>query len=499
MCLHGFLTHWSNHFSGPGLRGSESPERRRKPVCLAMSANGALRPCPQHLPDACLQDGYATDDVMRALGLRLQQLVGAKNGDAGLYIFGDNGALSTNMAAASLDAERGLAVLAKPPGSGMGPKEDPTFDNKLFGAGCEQERRTIPWAENMRTLLASVDECPTMHKPSLTELASNSAPSDDPDTMAIQQSILWNWVGQAGTLVSSTDQATELLRAALPTHSECTALLTLPRSLQTGFLKVNINQFNIEIADFADRAMRLRCCSEKEAWRICQAPLLTAAASLGELFEPLQHLPEAAAFDLHWYELARPSVSFWLLLEETSRQLQRTVSDSTELPAAQDGSFLLMALKGSTAKTRTPPIHYCSALLPMQVLFYAVRQLLDRPNDFPHLKITEVFWEHVENNVMEGPGYALGCGSRLPLRLRIARCNGRWRSASVAPSSKALSRYTTLRSCSASFPILPPTRGDFASSSQSPRKHSGSARANPPFNQPTYWQVHWREYASGVS
>ena len=351
---------------------------------------------------------HATDDVMRALRLRLQQLVGAENGDARLYIFGDNGALSTNMAAASLDAERGLAVLAKPPGSGMGAKEDPTFDNELFGAGCEQERRTIPWAEDMRTLLASVDECPTMHKPSLTGLASNSAPSDDPDTMAIQQSILWDWVGRAGTLVSSTDQATELLRAALPTHSECTALLTLPMSLQTGFLKVNIGQFNIEIADFADRAMRLRCCSEKEAWRICQTPLLTAAASLGELFEPLQHLPEAAAFDLHWYELARPSVWFWLLLEETSRQLQRTVSDSTELPAARDGSFLLMALKGSTAKTRTPPIHYCSALLPMQVLFYAVRQLLDRPNDFPHLKITEVFWEHVENNVMEGPGYALG-------------------------------------------------------------------------------------------
>ena len=354
---------------------------------------------------------HATDDVMLALRLRLQQLVGAENGDARLYIFGDNGALSTNMAAASLDAERGLAVLAKPPGSGMGAKEDPTFDNELFGAGCEQERRTIPWAEDMRTLLASVDECPTMHKPSLTGLASNSAPSDDPDTMAIQQSILWDWVGRAGTLVSSTDQATELLRAALPTHSECTALLTLPMSLQTGFLKVNIGQFNIEIADFADRAMRLRCCSEKEAWRICQTPLLTAAASLGELFEPLQHLPEAAAFDLHWYELARPSVWFWLLLEETSRQLQRTVSDSTELPAARDGSFLLMALKslkGSTAKTRTPPIHYCSALLPMQVLFYAVRQLLDRPNDFPHLKITEVFWEHVENNVMEGPGYALG-------------------------------------------------------------------------------------------
>ena len=220
--------------------------------------------------------------------------------------------------------------------------------------------------------------------------------------------ILREWRVRANRLAKMTDHATEALRSALPTSSECKAVLSLPMSLQTGFLKVNIDQFNIEIADFADRAMRIRCCSEKAAWRICQTPLLTLAASLAELFEPLQHLSEEEAFDLHWYEHARPRVWYWLFLEEAHRQLLQAASATMEAPAARDGSFLLMALKGSNTKTRTSPIHYCSALLPIQVLFYAVRQLVERPDDFPHLHVTEIFWEKVENNIMEGPGYALG-------------------------------------------------------------------------------------------
>ena len=83
--------------------------------------------------------------------------------------------------------------------------------------------------------------------------------------------------------------------------------LLLFMSLRTGSLRINVDQFGCEIMDFADRAMRLRCCSENEAWRLSINPLLAVAAALAELFEPPQHLHESVAYDLSWPELAHRS------------------------------------------------------------------------------------------------------------------------------------------------------------------------------------------------
>ncbi|CAE7382294.1 unnamed protein product, partial [Symbiodinium sp. CCMP2456] len=166
-------------------------------------------------------------------------------------------------------------------------------------------------------------------------------------------------------------------------------LLSLPMSLKTGSLRVNVDQFGSDIGDSADRAMRLRCCTEQEAWRICASPLIAISAALAELCEPLQQLPEDKAFDLSWPELARPQVWWWLLVDEIVAHLQHAAEASQTAPLARDGSFFVMALGGP--ERHASPLQYCGALMPMQVLIYVLRRLVDNPAAYPRLQILEVF------------------------------------------------------------------------------------------------------------
>eukprot|EP00439_Symbiodinium_sp_Y106_P011642 s9907_g1.t1 len=60
--------------------------------------------------------------------------------------------------------------------------------------------------------------------------------------------------------------ARETLLQWVPVMQDCLSLLSLPLSLQAGEIRLTLGNFGNQIVDFADRAMRLRCCNQREAW-----------------------------------------------------------------------------------------------------------------------------------------------------------------------------------------------------------------------------------------
>ncbi|CAE7716684.1 unnamed protein product, partial [Symbiodinium sp. CCMP2456] len=309
------------------------------------------------------------------------------------------------MAGAGYDGVNGRATVGRPTSSGAGVKEDPTFADELYSAGCDRVFVPTRWEDDLKPLMSALDVQPTLHRPTLKGLASNTAPTDDDSTLTVQREILQIWREKAqappppptSPLVHVTH-----LRGILPSALDCMTLLSLPMSLKTGSLRVNVDQFGSDIGDFADRAMRLRCCTEQEAWRICVSPLIAISAALAELCETLQQLPEDKAFDLSWPELARPQVWWWLLVDEIVAQLQHAAEASQAAPLARDASFFVIALGGP--ERHASPLQYCGALMPMQVLIYVLRRLVDnpvliyvlrrlvdKPAAYPHLQILGVF------------------------------------------------------------------------------------------------------------
>ena len=83
---------------------------------------------------------------------------------------------------------------------------------------------------------------------------------------------------------------------------------------------------------------------------------------------------------------------WWLLMDEVARQQAhvQAVKNGTAT-SARDGSFIQTALGHRAAGNRASPLLFCGVLLPVQALFYLLRQLVDYPNSFPHLTLVSVF------------------------------------------------------------------------------------------------------------
>ena len=73
---------------------------------------------------------------------------------------------------------------------------------------------------------------------------------------------------------------------------DCLSLLSLPLSLQAGEIRLTQGNFGNQIVDFADRAMRLRCCNQREAWHMLTMPAVAMAGALSQLCTPVLRLSE---------------------------------------------------------------------------------------------------------------------------------------------------------------------------------------------------------------
>ncbi|CAE7326832.1 unnamed protein product, partial [Symbiodinium sp. CCMP2456] len=116
--------------------------------------------------------------------------------------------------------------------------------------------------DDLQALKSALDAQPTLRRPTLKGLASGTGLDGE---------------GAPPPPKNSVTEHLPHLRRILPSTSDCVTLLSLPMSLKTGSLRVNVDQLGPDIGDFADRAMRLRCCTEKEAWRLSISPLYCGA------------------------------------------------------------------------------------------------------------------------------------------------------------------------------------------------------------------------------
>ena len=167
------------------------------------------------------------------------------------------------------------------------------------------------------------------------------------------------------------------------------SFIALPAvSLSAG--EIRLTQGNFANQDFADRAMRLRCCNQREAWHMLTMPAVAMAGALSQLCSPLR-LSEHQALDLSWYQLAKPQIWLWLLLDEIEALTPSIASVMNGgRSEVRDGSFIMASLMGKrhgppTRNTTLPnsPLLHLGALLPVQ-------HLLDEPERFPNLSVVGV-------------------------------------------------------------------------------------------------------------
>ena len=87
-------------------------------------------------------------------------------------------------------------------------------------------------------------------------------------------------------------------------------------------------------------------------------------------------LSEHQALDLSWYQLAKPQIWLWLLLDEIEALTPSIAS----------------VMNGGRSEVRdgNSQLLHLGTLLAVQLLFYLVRHLLDEPEWFPNLSVVGV-------------------------------------------------------------------------------------------------------------
>eukprot|EP00439_Symbiodinium_sp_Y106_P005374 s1929_g1.t1 len=219
----------------------------------------------------------------------------------------------------------------------------------------------INWSQELANLRQEIADPLVPVHPDLPGLATRHTPPDDQDVHEDQHRIMRCWHANAsGPRAKVEGQlAWETLLQWVPVMQDCLSLLSLPLSLQAGEIRLTQGNFGNQIVDFADRAMRLRCCNQREAWHMLTMPAVARAGTLSQLCTPVLRLSEHQALDLSWYQLAKPQI--WLHGPPTR---------NATLPNS--------------------PLLHLGALLPVQLLFYLVRHLLDEPGRFPNLSVVGV-------------------------------------------------------------------------------------------------------------
>ena len=130
--------------------------------------------------------------------------------------------------------------------------------------------------------------------PDLPGLATRHTPPDDQDAHEDQHRIMRCWHANASGLRAKVEGqlARETLLQWVPVMQDCLSLLSLPLSLQAGEIRLTQGNFGNQIVDFADRAMRLRCCNQREAWHMLTMPAVAMAGALSQLCTPVLRLSE---------------------------------------------------------------------------------------------------------------------------------------------------------------------------------------------------------------
>ena len=199
--------------------------------------------------------------------------------------------------------------------------KEPGLVAELRSLGCKSTTMppAINWsqelANNLRQEIA--DPLVPVH-PDLPGLATRHTPPDDQDAHEDQHRIMRCWHANASGLRAKVEGqlARETLLQWVPVMQDCLSLLSLPLSLQAGEIRLTQGNFGNQIVDFADRATRLRCCNQREAWHMLTMPAVAMAGALSQLCTPVLRLSEHQALDLSWYQLAKPQIWLWLLLDE---------------------------------------------------------------------------------------------------------------------------------------------------------------------------------------
>ena len=131
---------------------------------------------------------------------------------------------------------------------------------------------------------------------------------------------------------------------------------------------------------------------------LAESVRLTSGSKEPQLCTPVLRLSEHQALDLSWYQLAKPQIWLWLLLDEIEALTPSIASVMNGgRSEVRDGSFIMASLMGKrhgpptrNATLPNSPLLHLGALLPVQLLFYLVRHLLDEPERFPNLSVVGV-------------------------------------------------------------------------------------------------------------
>ncbi|CAE7748069.1 unnamed protein product [Symbiodinium sp. CCMP2592] len=259
----------------------------------------------------------------------------------------------TMASSATYDPKLGRAI----PHRLHAPREpDLVAEIRTIGCTTDTAPPQVNWEEEITTLLNELRHPLAPIYPSLPGLAARQAPPDNVDEYAEQRMLLQNWLESSSRCQSeiTAPAASAALDEFLPSERDCITLLSLPQYLQSGEVRLNKSNFGAQIIDFADRALRIRACTQEEAWRLTIMPVVAMACALAQFCSPVQSLSERQAVDLSWYALANPRIWLWLLLDEFAalEPTAATLNTATR-SEVRDGSLIVTALSGTQAATQS--------------------------------------------------------------------------------------------------------------------------------------------------
>ena len=235
--------------------------------------------------------------------------------------------------------------------------KEPGLVAELRSLGCKSTTMppAINWSQELANLRQEIADPLVPVHPDLPGLATRHTPPDDQDAHEDQHLIMRCWHANASGLRAKVEGqlARETLLQWVPVMQDCLSLLSLPLSLQAGEIRLTQGNFGNQIVDFADRAMRLRCCNQREAWHMLTMPAAAMAGALSQLCTPVLRLSEHQALDLSWYQLAKPQIWLWLLLDEIEAL---TPSIASVMNAAPKSVLVVSSWRRSWAKGMARPL-----------------------------------------------------------------------------------------------------------------------------------------------
>ena len=247
-----------------------------------------------------------------------------------------------------------------------------TASSALCSLGCKSTTMppAINWSQDLTNLRQEIANPLVPVHPDLPELATRHTPSDDQDAHEDQHRIMRCWHANASGLRAKVEGqlARETLLQWVPVMQDCLSLLSLPLSLQAGE-SLMFRQPQHRRTKLGQGARHGHSGHGEHVPRLTLVAATEAHSTVSKVHNLIAKVALCEAYlDLSWYQLAKPQIWLWLLLDEIEALTPSIAS----------------VMNGGRSEVRdgNSPLLHLGALLPVQLLFFLVRHLLDEPERF---------------------------------------------------------------------------------------------------------------------